>query len=308
MTHPTPPSGRRSSTDSRARLVLTLLLVAAALLACGSCGYYGRTTYVPTVTLTNAPASALNLAILILPAGEKVQIQAALTVAANNLNNLVILHNGQKLTCNGVEFPTLRPVIQLSPQPPGGAYTFVYTDERGQQTKFVVPVGSTPPKILSPHAGDIVPIPTSKAGLIGTPATTPTSSTRPPDLVASLVVQYILPEFPVGSDITSFAEAGWAIPNCASSEKRHTVQCEHEWGTIDTGTSESNDTGAAKTKTTTFSDLDYPLGAGFEAFQPGPGWIGLNYSIHWTPTDSGFAYTHLDMQQMIEFPITWVRS
>lgn len=314
MGHPPPPSGRGPTISSRVTLTLTLWCVGAALLACGSVG---------AVTLTTGAASVLKLNIRIYPvypypASGKVQIQVDIADASGHPVNL---RNGQKLTCNGVEFPhgglplfgpSTAPddtTIQVSPQPPGGAYTFVYTDERGKRTKLVVPVGSTPLQILSPRAGDVIPIPTPKAGLVGTPATTPAPGPRSPDLVASLVVRYQLPETPPGATINSNVQAGWAIPNCASPKKRlgfTACNTQSELGWVSASTADRSDTGAALTKTVTIADGG-PDGYTFATFQPGPGWIHLDAWIDWTPATTGFAAVKVQVTSTTEIPITWVR-
>lgn len=315
MGHPPPPFGRRASISRRATLTLSLLCVGAALLACGAAS---------AVTLTNGTASALKLNIQIYPvypypASRKMQIQVDIADASGYPVNL---RNGQKLTCNGVGFPqggrslsgsSSAPdetVIQVSPQPPGGAYTFVYTDERGQQTTLVVPVGSTPLQILSPRAGDVIPIPTPKAGPIGTPAITPAAGPQSPDLGASLVVQYLLPETPPGATITSYVAAWWAIPDCAAPEKRlgyTSCKTRSELGFVSAGTVDKSGTGAALTKTVTITDGSPDSGYTFATFQPGPGWIHLDARIDWTPATTGFAAVNVQMQSATEIPITWVR-
>jgi hypothetical protein len=129
MTHPSSRSGRRPTISSLARLTLSLLLVAAVLLACGGVGGHRS-----AITLTNAPASALELGVYIRPDGEKVKVSVNITDTSGHYVNL---RNRQRITCNGIAFPSRQddgsgadalpdePVIELASQPPDGVYTFV---------------------------------------------------------------------------------------------------------------------------------------------------------------------------------------
>jgi len=321
MTHPPSRSGRRPAISRRARLTLALLLAAGALLACGGLG----SRHYSAVTLTNAPASALKLFIYISPDSEKVKIEVSITDTSGNPVNL---RNGQRITCNGVAFPSGQnggsgtgalpdePVIELAPQPPSGDYTFVYTDERGRQTKLVVP--NLPVQMLSPRAGDVVPIPQPASRIVGTPAATPTPLPadqhleRAPDQTASLVVRYTLPALPSGAGAGVSAYARWSSAACPPDQSQcdNSAPCapSNQCGYIRVDATAIQQADAAGTRTVTIADFAYLLGDGFESFQPEPGRIGLYSDIQWDAADSGFAGAHLAVDSRADAQITWVRS
>jgi hypothetical protein len=64
----------------------------------------------------------------------------------------------------------------------------------------------------------------------------------------------------------------------------------------------------AETNSVTISDAGYPLGNGFEAFQPGPGSIDFAVDIDWALSSTGFAGVGVEKDDQIRVPITWARS
>jgi hypothetical protein len=145
--------------------LLPLLSLLLATLACGiSVGsHYG---YQPP-PVTHRPASQLRLAIQIggqyEQYGASPDVQAQVRVFEVSNSNEVSLADKASLTCNGADIKRNSYGFSLPcpPQPPGGVYRIVYTDEHGAATTVVVPVPVGTFSILSPSAGASVPIPTN---------------------------------------------------------------------------------------------------------------------------------------------------
>src|SRR5262249_23488621 len=96
---------------------------------------------------------------------------------------------------NGDTFPTQpnKPLaISLPRHSAGGVYTCIYTDEKGTQTPFTIPIPTGTLAITSPTVGAAVPIP-AKTASVAPP--TPTTF-RPPVFVGTLTIQYTLPTQP----------------------------------------------------------------------------------------------------------------
>jgi hypothetical protein len=130
--------------------IVTLLAAVLMLLACMS-----------VAKLKAAPATTLQLTVVLqggLVSASQVKISVYITTTPNAW---VRFAGHQKLTCNGVNIPEVVSLNSNGPptrtvtiprQPPGGAYTFVYTDESGHQTSVVVPAPRVDLAVTQPVA------------------------------------------------------------------------------------------------------------------------------------------------------------
>jgi hypothetical protein len=148
---------------TRLRLIAAVFCAVIALLACSG----------PQVThLSTAPAEQLRLRLSfthLLTSAAQVIDDVTVSTAQNAQ---LILTDNQRLTVNG-QAADPPPLIHLGgayrftvPRPPSsGQYTIVYTDERGQQTRVVVPAPQRDLTAISPVAHMQLPIPASGARL-----------------------------------------------------------------------------------------------------------------------------------------------
>jgi len=205
----------------------------------------------------------------------------------------VALSEHQSLSVNGTVFPYLgdpnalssSSAVQVPRQPPGGEYDFVYTDERGQKTRFSLPAPDATLAVTAPTPGQTVPIPTG-------PRAVPTAippGPGAPDLVNSpLTIRYTAPTFPAGA---TAAVTGEAV-------------CGDLFGP---GDACGRVTGALAPATGTYSltDATTGYGYGFETFQPGPGSVWIDLIAHWTPAPAGFAGLRVGLHATVYSSITW---
>lgn len=253
-----------------------------ALLSLISCG--GPYPYI-IPTLSKAPASHIRLSITI---SDQYTTASQVTIRVNFADNTgrpIALTGKQSLQCNGVVFPQLLYTYSIAStprQPPGGAYTFTYTDEQGQSTSFAITVPLETPAITSPAAGATVPIPPSAYPY---PTAISSPSSIHPALVTTngLTIRYSLPALPQGGQTTV---SGYAA--CGSSG-----QC----GSV-AGTEEPATGSYILDATTTF-------GQSFSVFIPGPGSIGLHLTFLLPPTGGGFAALAISLQDTLAEPIIW---
>src|SRR5512146_174399 len=141
------PLGRRS----RPRRVMVALVIAAVLvplvLACGEDPAPQR--------LTTAPASQLQLSLRFdatasEPSNPLPPDKVLVTAWFQSAQVQVVPSGGQTLFCDGVNVAV---PARLDRQPPGGVYTCVYTDERGQRTTVIIPVPTGTRARTNPAAG-----------------------------------------------------------------------------------------------------------------------------------------------------------
>jgi hypothetical protein len=202
--------------------------------------------------------------------------------------NFVRFTNHQHLTVNGLEVPHKdsgssreppRRDVTLPRQPPGGAYTFVYTDEQGRQTAAVVPAPPVDFTITEPAAGAQVQIPRLTSQTLTVHYTVP----FPP---ASL------PAAPATSQDRVVAQANG---NC--KEHRRESSCLLIGGGADPVT------GAVA-----LGKFAAPYGYGFENLAPGPGSIQLVMTVSWyLPTAEFFSFRAI-FQDTAAVPIMRVAS
>lgn len=204
----------------------------------------------------------------------------------------VALSGHQALSVNGMVFPFLgdpkaasySSTVQVPHQSPGGEYTFVYTDERGQQTRFSLPAPNAALVVTAPAPGQTVSIPTSPRAM---PTPFPPGP-RAPDLVNSpLTIRYTAPTFPAEATVTVTGQA-----DCGDG---HGIACG-----IVLGAHVPSATGAY-----TISDANTGYGYGFEAFKPGPGSVWITLNAEWTAAPAGFAGIRVGLQENAYSLITW---
>jgi hypothetical protein len=289
-------AGNRQAWVGRYKLALSLLAVVVVSLVCG---------LALGIASNHNPASALSLSFYIEPLSfEQVNPdQVVMQVLVSNGSTYLDLSHGRKLTCDGVAFLQghitvvggIRKMVStdmritLPPQPPGGAYTCVYTDETGQQTTLEIPANN--PQILSLREGDVAPIP-------GSQTSGQTSGQAPP-----LVVSYLQPSLPAGGFSDNYAVAGWRAAACPElPECAIFTPCgsPNECGGIVRDSSRMYGPVAATTTSLTFEDLPF--------FQPGPGWIELHATLEWTQTNSSFASVGVHVEAQTGIHITWTRG
>jgi len=198
------------------------------------------------------------------------------SVTFSNASEGFVLSGKQSLTCNGVKVPS----GAVPRQPPGGAYTFVYTDEQGHQTTLIVPVPQGTFQALSPTPHASVPIPMNTRH---TPPASATPGPRSPEFTNVLSIHYRFLLLPQNATATMSAYA--SFPNGAV------------FGTEEPATG-----------TYLLSDAGTPYGQGFEAFPPGPGLITLKASIDWTPPASGFHTVQVVYGATLVYAITWTKG
>ncbi len=287
-----------------ARLILTLFAVLAVILACGA------TT---PITIKKAPASELQLAILLdnaLVAGDA-PVQITVRVFDLSRGGDVALSGGQRLTCGGVDDPgdeaSGKPwnlaKFLVPRQPPGGAYTCVYTDESGLQTTATIPVPLAPLAFTSPTAGAHVPI---SAPFEPQSVATPADARCLINQVRQLVVVHYT--FPVPPGYTPPLPDQPVSPRFADQEPYATVTAQAGIGSFSPPPAqcyEPSGSGLAATGTYVLSFVNTPSGVGFQQIVPGPGYIELSLAMQWLPPAGGFQAILVDTQDSVAIPIVW---
>ena len=295
------------------RPIFALLAVLAVAVTCGAPSY-----------LKKAPASELQLAIQLdnaLVAGDApVQITVRVDDPSSNVG--VALSDGQRLTCGGVSDPGDEAFqhawdvarFLVPRQPPGGAYTCVYTDESGQQTTATIPVPLAPLAFISPTAGAHVPIPTSlePQPVASPPAFACVFNTQ---LRQPLLIHYT---FPVPPGYTpplpsqSFPLPSWPAYNDFAVQKPYAiVTAQAGYGVFSPlpgECGESSGPGQAATGTYALSlvvNYSSYQSDQFERFVPEPGYIMLNLAMQWLPPAGGFHAILVNTQDSLTIPITW---
>jgi hypothetical protein len=292
----TSPPHPAHTTRRLARTWTTLTLLAAVLmmLACMS-----------VAKLKAAPATNLNLSVVFeggLAQVSKVKISVYITTTPNAW---VQFAGHQKLSCNGVTIPEMDsgrsndpPIrtVTIPRQPPGGAYTFVYTDEGGRQTTVVIPTPQVDLAVTQPLANARIPIPKTPS---------PTGEQNPelprPESLASepFQITYTVP-FPIDAlpvedqKIPPIDQAFVSITGSCRHGKP--TECMLRGGGIDAS-------GSA-----TISDNYTPYGHGFENFAPGPGAVALNMTVLWNMPDTGFNSFRVQYEDGVSEPVTWVEA
>lgn len=267
----------------RLRLVITAFCAATLLFACGTPS---------TVRLSTAPAEKLALSLnfthALAPSAEVI-VDATLRSPAGNPVNLT---GKQHLTINSRdEDPApLGGVLGQGayrftvPRPPaGGAFTVVYTDERGKQTSVVVPAPQRDLTITAPaaHAQIAIPKPGEQVTLhYAVPALFPPTSqlSRPPST-----------QVDAGAEghcrVAKSSGTPASVPNCSSARS-----------------SQPDATGSA-----VISDTGEPPENGFGNLAAGPGTLYVMVNVYGhLPSPTGFASVLISLTDVVSIPITWV--
>ena len=229
--------------------------------------------------VTHKPATALRLAITISGQyggdadGQNVAVEVQLFEGDNP--QPAVPSNGAKMTCNGVDvIPDYDVFSRPCPrQPPGGAYHITYTNEHGVATTTTVTVPQGTLALLSPYAGEAVPIPGDGA----------------------LEIRYSTPVAPTGGDVsvdTLTASSDMPYPH-AGGEVNFTRQ---------------SATDGASTATSHGGEQTFRLAGNFAQFQPGAGSIEMTVSMWVIPAGGGFDRVTAAFSDTITTPITWTAS
>lgn len=249
----------------------------------------------PPITLDHAPASSLQVSIEI---DNQYAPTSGVTIKASfsqSPTQPIILSGKQRFKCNGVSFPqTVQPQVTVPRQPPGGAYSCLYTDDQGKQTSVSIAVPQGVFAITSPAAGASVPIPasthplstpTTNAGLPPASPTVASPQSIPP--ANSLTIQYTLPI--LSSQISIFINGKATCGNNNSC------------GVVYGSTSSSRD------GTYTLSDFSTASRQGFDRFIAGPGSISLSAGTIQSDSSAGFNFIVVRYNDTLTIPVTWTR-
>lgn len=255
-----------SSASRRGRPVWLLLPVVSLALAIWACG--------STPAISHQGAAHLRLAITFTAqyTGNTDTALVDVRIYDTTNNQLVFAPTNAHLTCEGADVkPDYQRFMRECPrQPAGGAYHFVYTDERGVVTTVVIPVPRGTVALLAPRPDDRVAIPANNA----------------------LAIRYRVPTAgPDGSvtmdEVRALALCGeTAAPPCG----------EVTFGKPFT-------TGEAVIG----GDGVFQLRGDFSSFQPKPGMVDMTISVHVSPSQSGFARVDATFTDSVAAPITWKR-
>ncbi len=312
--------------DTRLRIAVSFL-AALIVMACGA----------TPVLLTTAPAGDLQLSIRLTGAFTTTDgpVELRVTIQDPSKGGFVALNGGQRLTCEGVsdpndeDHPWTGAVFLVPRQPPGGAYTCVYTDEHGQRTTLTLPVPSGRVAFVSPAAGARVPIPQPPNEPTATAAATPVPSQPTP---LSLVIHYTFPSPPgytapqadststpaaqgAGPYATIFGEVGCGAPPPLPQQPSVPAQNANATSTEGAAPAPTTPTGpacipvygdvAAATGTYVMSGM-HGVYYRFSGILTGPGWIHLEFQMRWSAPAGGFKYIQVDTRDDVSTPITWI--
>lgn len=258
------------------------VLGALVALACGATPTY----------LGTAPARDLRLSVSFtdaFAAGDGL-VQMRVDIADPSKGGLVLLSGGQRLTCDGVSDPRESAgswsfaAFSIPRQPPGGAYTCVYTDERGQHTTATIAMPPGRFAITSPVAGAHVPI----AGGVDQPLVIHYDFPSPPGYVAPAPGQAAAPPAQGPYAIVGGGAGCGEIPPAP-------VQCPPQDG------GQQPATGVYF-----LSDAQAAPGNRFEQTVSVPGYIYLWLRMRWLAPAGGFQRIEVDTEDQTPIvPITW---
>lgn len=278
---------------SHPRLRILSLVIAAVLvpliLACGEDPIPQR--------LKTAPASQLQLFLRFdstasQPSHPLPPDKVLVTAWFQTAQVQVVPSGGQTLICDGInlEMPAL-----LDRQPPGGVYTCVYTDERGQRTTVVITMPAGMLAITNPPAGASVPIPTSLPHATPLPPKAGLKDLPPRVLHEPLTISYTMPALPPGGQARVSAIAG--CPPLPGG-----MVCDKAYGPTVYG-AES----AAHNGTYVLADSPSSI-SGFDYLAPGPGYVTLTLAMGWPLPAQGFQLVYVEMRASVTNPVTWTPS
>ena len=301
--------------DTCLRIAASFLAV-LVVMACGA----------TPVLLTTAPARDLQLSIRLTGALTTDDLPVALrvTIQEPSKGGFVALTSAQRLTCEGVSdpkdeaHPWTGAVFVVPREPAGGAYTCVYTDERGQRTTLTLPIPAGHFAFVSPAAGARVPIPQP----LLEPTAAAAAAANPSTPTSSLVIHYTFPSPPgytapqadstttpaaQGPFATLFGEVGCgALPPLPLRSQYGTATATAgatPFPTEPTCISRYGDVEAA-TGTYVMSSIN-GVAYRFSGIQRGPGWIHLEFETRWSAPAGGFKSIQVDTRDDISTPIIW---
>jgi hypothetical protein len=304
--------------DARLRIAVSCFAV-VVVLACGA----------TPVLLTAAPAEDLQLSIRLTGAftTDDLPVELRVTVQEPSKGGFVALTSAQRLTCEGVsdpsdeEHPWTSAVFVVPREPPGGAYTCVYTDERGQRTILTLPIPAGQFAFVSPAAGARMAIPQPPDEPTATAAATPVPSQPTP---LSLVIHYTFPSPPgytapladststpaaqgPGPYATIFGEVGCGAPPPLPLRSQY-ANATSTAGAAPAPTGlaciPANGDLAAATGTYVMSGM-HGVYYRFSGILTGPGWIHLEFQMRWSAPAGGFKSIQVDTRDDVSTPITW---
>lgn len=281
-----------------------------ALVALGSCSFRMGFGAKPP-TLSTAPASALTISLHIVD-DERGASETTPTILAqfsfrNRQGSPVWFTPNHSFDCDGQRILILidgamQPTsVSLPLHPAGGAYTCVYTDERGVHTALRIAMPAGVLAITSPAAGAAVRLPHASNGS-AQPAPTPIPTTyttpppqRSPALVSqpALVLRYSYPTPPAGAS---------QVSDAAQAIAQGVIAANHQWSGQTRLISEP---GQAISGVALLTDYFTPYGYGFESLQPAPGSVGLSASYQWTLA-SAFDSVQVKIEYSRTAAINWV--
>ena len=284
--------------------------------------------------ITHRPASELRLEINIInqykkDAGVYVQVRAFDGVNERG----VAFADKASLTCDGVNIKAQAAWKEAGAgscprQPPGGAYTFIYTDEHGASTTVTVPVSVDAFSILSPAPNSPALIPTNGALSlrVSLPAL-PNGNFTVGSITAS-----------VGSYPNTYASVSAAVqddatptitPTARNAGYRGLASLANDRARSATPTPPATPTQGYQPPTPTPGDTQTPslppppasatmtrdgangiitLRGDFSQFFPGDGEVALEVRAQETLDAGGFAAATATVEsERISFPITWAR-
>lgn len=193
------------------------------------------------------------------------------------------------------------PGASVAVPPPSGAYTCVYTDERGQQTTLHVRPPTGDLRILSPARGATLHIPGPPPGPpVATPTDAPGATPavqlpRPAGLVSAppILVRYVPLVPPAGATVTERdVEADLRGP-ITRSDAAYALVISHD---------------QSMSGEVACTDKATRVGWGFDSFAPGEGRLDLFGHLLWKQEGAGFAAVQVNFNYVRMEPIAWVRT
>lgn len=226
------------------------------------------------LTVTSIPAARLHFTVNIndqYAATPQVLIHAQVSLPGES--RAIVATTSHTLTCNGVSViagAEITGSAMVPRQPPGGTYTFIYTDEHGQRTTQAVPVPPGQFAVDSPSANSSVPIPGTSASRNVSPA---------------LVIRFTTPSTLAGASATAQASV--------VCDRTYQVACGGILGPT-----------VPATGLYTLADQEPN---GFASFTPGPGEVSVIFAMAWSIPASGFAAAQVQWHDLRIIPINWTR-
>jgi len=312
---------RHSHRWRRARSALRFVPLLSLLLPLWACGFgsWGGGVGARPLPVTHRPASQLRLEIQFTGQyqqyGDRPSVVALIRVFEGTDPTQVSFAEQAQLTCNGSDLklsPT-NVTYPCPPQPSGGSYQFVYTDEHGASTTAVVPIPTGSFAIVSPPAGATVPIPTN--GLLtiryAAPIPPPNGSVAIDNVSASchdpaLIRPCSAVFASLQHNATSTPGAPLGLAAAAALPASRTPNLA-PGATPTPGATSTSGVGGSATVTQSSAGGTILLMGDFSRFERGPGSIELSVEAHVPPDRGGFSAVTAAFVDTISASITWER-